>query len=81
MPNTMATATGFNGFDFDELYNLDDDPLEMKNLVPDPAYREQHVKMTQLFWQFARETGDKPLVETLYAALRLGAVGPVEEEW
>ena len=71
----------FNGFDFDELYNLDDDPLEMKNLVPDPAYREQHVKMTQLFWQFARETGDKPLVETLYAALRLGAVGPVEEEW
>ena len=48
---------------------------------PDPAYRGQHVKMTQLFWQFARETDDKPLVETLYAALRLGAVGPVAEEW
>ena len=25
----------FNGFDFDELYNLDDDPYEMRNLACD----------------------------------------------
>ena len=71
----------FNGFDFDELYHLDQDPLEMKNLAPDPAYRDQVVKMTQLFWQYARDSEDTPLVGTLYPALRLGAVGPLAEEW
>lgn len=71
----------FNGFDYDELYNLDADPLEMKNLALDPACREQLVKMTKLFWRYARETGDTSLVGTLYPALRLGAVGPLEEEW
>ena len=71
----------FNGFDFDELYNLDEDPLEMKNLAPDPAYRKQLIKMTQLFWQYAKETKDTPLAGTLYPALRLGAVGPLEAEW
>ncbi|MBT3605667.1 MAG: sulfatase-like hydrolase/transferase [Candidatus Latescibacteria bacterium] len=71
----------FNGFDFDELYNLEDDPLEMVNLAPDPEYREQLVKMTQLFWQYARDTNDTPLVGTLYPALRLAEVGPLADEW
>ena len=52
----------------------------MKKLAPDPTYREQLVKMTQLFWQYARDIEDTPLVGTLYPALRLGAVGPVAEE-
>ena len=68
----------FNGFDFDELYDLEDDPWEMRNLVRDPACGEQLVHMTKLFWQYARETNDTPLVETLYPALRLGVVGPLE---
>ncbi len=67
----------FNGFDFDELYQLDEDPYEMKNLAPDLAYEEQVKKMTRLFWRYARDTGDTPLFETLYPALRLGAVGPL----
>jgi arylsulfatase A-like enzyme len=67
----------FNGFDFDELYQLDEDPYEMKNLAQDPAYDEQVKKMTRLYWRYARDTGDTPLFETLYPALRLGAVGPL----
>ena len=67
----------FNGFDFDELYQLDEDPYEMKNLAHDPAYDEQVKKMTRLYWCYARDTGDTPLFETLYPALRLGAVGPL----
>jgi arylsulfatase A-like enzyme len=67
----------FNGFDFDELYNLDDDPWEMRNLAADPTYAEQVYRMTRLYWSYARETGDTPLAETLYPALRLGTVGPL----
>ncbi len=67
----------FNGFDFDELYRLDEDPYEVKNLAPDPAYAAQVKKMTRLYWRYARDTGDTPLFETLYPALRLAAVGPL----
>ena len=70
----------FNGFDFDELYNLAEDPFEMKNLAPDPVYREQHIRMMQLYWRYAKETDDEPLVRTLYPALRLGIVGPLAED-
>jgi choline-sulfatase len=28
----------FNGFDFDELHDLETDPYEVTNLAPDPAY-------------------------------------------
>jgi choline-sulfatase len=67
----------FNGFDFDELYHLDDDPWEMHNLADDPAHADTLRRMTQLYWQYARTTGDTPLAETLYPALRLGTVGPL----
>ena len=30
----------FNGFDFDELYDLERDPAEMRNVVDAPEYRE-----------------------------------------
>jgi len=69
----------FNGFDFDELYNLDDDPWEQRNLADDPAHGAQLEQMTRLFWHYARTTGDTPLAETLYPALRLGTVGPLDE--
>ena len=69
----------FNGFDFDELYNLADDPHELRNLAEDPAHEEQVKKMTRLVWRYARETGDTPLSTLHYPALRLGAVGPLDE--
>ena len=69
----------FNSFDFNELYHLGDDPHEMHNLASEPSYKKQLRHMTHLFWQFAKQTGDTPITETYYAALRLGTVGPREE--
>ena len=35
-----------NGFDFDELYNLDEDPYEMDNLVSDPGHQSRLRSLT-----------------------------------
>ena len=51
----------------------------MKNLAPDPDYREQLGGQTKLFRRYARATDDTPLIVTLYPALRLGVVGPIVE--
>ena len=72
----------FNGFDFDELYNLDEDPFEMCNLAEDPAHRERLEQMTKRMWQVVRDTGDRSLFNSHYPILRVAAVGPLvlEEE-
>jgi len=40
----------FNGFDFDELYDLERDPEEMRNVVDTPEYRRQTDDMRQRLW-------------------------------
>jgi arylsulfatase A-like enzyme len=66
----------FNGFDYDELYNLDEDPHELKNLGQDPAYEGQRREMMAGIWQIVRDTGDRALLETHYSPMRFGVVGP-----
>ena len=66
----------FNGFDYDELYNLAEDPHEMMNLaaLPEHAERTRHM-MTQV-WRRARETDDHTILNTHYHSMRFAAVGP-----
>ena len=66
----------FNGFDFDELYHLGEDPEERINLADDPAHRERVASMMVKLWKHARESGDRTLVETHYLSMRFAAVGP-----
>ncbi len=66
----------FNGFDFDELYNLENDPYEMKNLASDPEFRPQLETMTRLMWKKIEETGDLVLLQSKYAPFRFAPVGP-----
>lgn len=66
----------FNGFDFDELYNLADDPHETKNLAPEPAHRDRCVELMTKIWQKIQCTDDRTLWETHYFSMRLGCVGP-----
>jgi arylsulfatase A-like enzyme len=40
----------FNGFDFDELYDLREDPHEMRNLARDSAYQKVKEQMIEQLW-------------------------------
>jgi len=66
----------FNGFDFDELYDLEADPHEMTNLAPDPAYADVLREMATRMWRKAHETGDFNLVQSHYGMFRYAPVGP-----
>jgi arylsulfatase A-like enzyme len=66
----------FNGFDFDELYDLEADPHEMTNLAPGPVYAEVLREMATRMWQRTRETDDFDMVNSHYGMFRYAPVGP-----
>jgi arylsulfatase A-like enzyme len=66
----------FNGFDFDELYNLADDPLETVNLATKPEHAERVKHMMAGVWRRMHETGDTTLLNSHYHSMRFAAVGP-----
>ncbi len=66
----------FNGFDFDELYDLKNDPYEMKNLVDEPEHEARLREMMAEIWRVVRETGDRAIEETHYYSMRMACVGP-----
>ena len=66
----------FNGFDYDELYNLEEDPHEMQNLEPLPEHGERLREMMSGIWRNVRETGDRAILESHYFSMRFAVVGP-----
>lgn len=66
----------FNGFDFDELYDLEADPCEMHNLAPDPAYGDVLREMATRMWQRIHETDDFNMYNSHYGMFRYAPVGP-----
>ena len=68
----------FNGFDFDELYDLENDPAELTNLAGRPEQQERVKRMMAGIWKRAKESGDRTIVETHYYSMRFAAVGPNE---
>ncbi|MBE84091.1 MAG: hypothetical protein CME21_16135 [Gemmatimonadetes bacterium] len=66
----------FNGFDFDELYNLADDPWEMQNLVGRPEHEVRIRHMMARIWERMHETGDTTLLNSHYHSMRFAAIGP-----
>ncbi len=66
----------FNGFDYDELYNLDDDPHELHNLGNDPAHRNRMQAMMAEIWRIVHDTDDRALLGTHYSPMRFALVGP-----
>ena len=66
----------FNGFDFDELYNLREDPFETTNRVGESAQRERVESMMSEIWRRVRDTGDRAIHESHYFSMRLACIGP-----
>jgi hypothetical protein len=65
----------FNGFDFDELYDLRDDPHELINRAADPAYTDIKHDLTRRMWQFAAAEQDNMLFNP-YWTVALAPWGP-----
>jgi arylsulfatase A-like enzyme len=66
----------FNGFDFDELYDLCSDPDERTNLAALPEHADRVKEMMAGVWRRAKASGDRTIVESHYFSMRFAAVGP-----
>lgn len=66
----------WNGFDFDELYNLREDPQELVNRIDDPTADGHLRRLMALAWEKVKTFDDHPIGRSNYAILRLAAYGP-----
>jgi len=66
----------FNGFDFDELYDLRTDPHEMHNVSDDPAYAAVKRDLVGRLWRFAHREQDSAI--NRYITVGLAPYGPAE---
>lgn len=66
----------YNGFDFDELYDLTSDLDETRNLASNPRYMETIRQLSRKLWQFAYDTND--VCVNSYIATALATYGPGE---
>jgi arylsulfatase A-like enzyme len=64
----------YNGFDYDELYDLETDPGQVKNLASDPAYEEVKKEMYTRIWEFGLDH-EEPLIND-YIMTALADYGP-----
>jgi len=63
----------FNTFDYDEMYNLEEDSLEMHNII-DSAPKEIVKELYKKMWQFAKERNDNCTCP--YIAVAFAPYGP-----
>lgn len=71
----------YNGFDFDELYDLRNDPHETKNLASDPDYAATVRALCQRLWRFGAAHGENAVND--YIMVGFAPYGPAvafEEE-
>jgi len=64
-----------NGFDYDELYDLQRDPGEMVNRIDDPSLDEVKRELVRELWRFAIAQGDRRVMNP-YGSVALAPWGP-----
>lgn len=66
----------YNGFDFDEVYDLRNDPHEMVNLSDHPDYQEVKRDLVRRMWRFAGREDD--IIFNPYATVAFAPWGPAD---
>lgn len=66
----------YNGFDFDELYDLRTDPHQLVNRAADPACATVRDELCRRMWRFAHDHGDT--CTDSYITVGLAPRGPIE---
>lgn len=66
----------YNGFDFDELYDLQNDPHEMVNIADHPDYQDAKHELVRKMWQFAAQEED--IIFNPYGTVALAPWGPAD---
>lgn len=64
----------YDSFDYDELYDLENDPLELQNVASKEENKPIIRKMCKEMWKFAKETKDS--ATNGYIMVRLAPFGP-----
>lgn len=72
--HTVSPHCVYNGFDYDELYDLKNDPYEMTNLIDDPSHSNELQLLAKSLWSFAKETNDVCI--NPYILVSLAPFGP-----
>ena len=65
----------FNGFDFDELYDLQEDPHEIKNLAADLNYEDVKRRLIAEMWRWHKKTDD--IIDGPYPSVAIVPYGPM----
>jgi arylsulfatase A-like enzyme len=66
----------YNGFDFDEFYDLRTDPHELVNVADRPEYQEAKQALVRKMWQFAAQEED--IIFNPYGTVALAPWGPAD---
>jgi arylsulfatase A-like enzyme len=64
----------YNGFDYDELYDLVNDPHETRNLARDPAQAARVAELCARMWAFGYEHGEQSINPYIFTAV--APIGP-----
>ncbi|MBE7465113.1 MAG: sulfatase-like hydrolase/transferase [Planctomycetes bacterium] len=75
--STKAHKYVYNGFDFDELYDLQKDPHETRNVASDPAYTAIKRDLCGKMWRFAERERDEMLFNP-YWTVAMAPYGPAD---
>ncbi len=70
----------FNGFDYDEFYDLNKDPHELANEIDNPNYKEIIVDLSKEMWNVIKKSKDDCLLNAEYVMLRFAPIGPEKVE-
>ena len=71
---TEAYKYVYNGFDFDELYDLHADPHEMRNVADHEDYQDVKRELVKRMWQTALDQND--IITNPYATVAMAPWGP-----